>query len=130
MVVHILCYPNIATVSIAKTSKSAKELFEQYHKGFLEYLDLPMKKEAFLEVLKGKELLSDELRGSLEQMDKTIDRSSYFLDNIIKAGFDSGDESPFINLLNVMIESSYNDAKDFATMILEELGTSQNYNAL
>ena len=111
---------------MAKTS--AKELFDHYNQGLLRCL--PMKDYTFLEVLKKKKLLPDDVRSSLEQMTKTNERSSYFLEMIIKAGLDNGDDSHFRNLLAAMMESKHENVKDLATMILDKLGTSQDYNTM
>ena len=81
-----------------------------------------MKDVTFLEVIKRRNLLPDEVKSSLEQMDKTTERSSYFLEKIIKRGFDNGDDSHFINLLAAMIESSHDNVKDLAIEILNKLG--------
>ena len=51
---------------MAKTS--AKELFEYYNQGLLACL--PMKDVTFLDVLKRKNLLPDEVKNSLKQMDQ------------------------------------------------------------
>ena len=82
---------------------------------------LPMKDRTFLEVLKRNMLLPDEVKNSLEQMDRTIERSSYFLEKIIKAGFDKGDNSCLMNLLAAMIESSYDNVKDLGIEIQSKL---------
>ena len=76
-----------------------------------------MKDRKFLEVLKRNMLLPDEVKNSLEQMDRTIERSSYFLEKIVKAGFDKGDDSCLTNLLAAMIESSYDNVKDLGIEI-------------
>ena len=118
----------IATFPMAKTS--AKELFEYYNQGLLGCL--PMKDITFLEVLKRRNLLPDEVKSSLEQMDKTTERSSYFLEKIIKTGFDNGDDLRFTNLLAAMIESNYEKVKDLAIEIQNKLGvdSSQDYNTV
>ena len=82
---------------------------------------LPMKDGTFLEVLKRNMLLPDEVKNSLEQMDRTIERSSYFLEKIIKGGFDKGDNSCLMNLLAAMIESSYINVKDLGIEIQSKL---------
>ena len=113
---------------MAKTS--AKELFEYYNQGLL--VCLPMKDITFLEVLKRRNLLPDDVKSSLVQMDKTTERSSYFLEKIIKTGFDNGSDSHFTNLLAAMIESNYENVKDLAIEIQDKLGvdSSQVYNTM
>ena len=80
-----------------------------------------MKDRKFLEVLKRNMLLPDEVKNSLEQMDRAIERSSYFLEKIVKAGFDKGDNSCLTKLLVAMIESSYDDVKDLGMEIQSKL---------
>ena len=93
---------HVGTILVAKTI--AKELFKCYNQGLLACL--PMKDSAFLEVLNRNKVISDEVRNSLKQMDKRTERSSHFLDKIIKAGFDNGNDLPFTNLLSAMVEST------------------------
>ena len=114
---YLLCCVNVATFTMART---ARELFEHYNQGLLECL--PMKDSTFLEILKTKRLLPDEVKNSLEQMRRT-ERSSYFLEKIIKAGFDKGNNTCFTNLLAAMIESSYDNVKDLGIKIQSELST-------
>ena len=99
---------------------SAKELFELYNPGLLACL--PMKDITFLEVLKGKGLLPDDVRSSLEEMDETTERSSYFLERMIKAAFDDENDSHFINLLAAMMECSHDNVKDVAIEMQNKLG--------
>ena len=106
------------------TKTSAKELFEHYNQGLL--VCLPMKDITFLEVLKRNKLLPDEVRNSLEQLNKTTERSSYFLEKIIKTGFDNGNESHFTNLLAAMIESSHENVRDLAIEIQNKLSLDSN----
>ena len=113
---------------MAKTS--AKELFEYYNQGLL--VCLPMKDIKFLEVLKRRNLLPDDVKSSLVQMDKTTERSSHFLEKMIRTGFDNGSDSHFTNLLAAMIESNYENVKDLAIEIQDKLGvdSSQVYNTI
>ena len=98
---------------------SAKELFVRYNQGLISCL--PMKDAAFLDVLKTKNLLPDNIRSFLEQLSEAVERSSYFLENIIKAGFDNGNGSCFTNLLAAMKESNYDRVKDLAVQIQSKL---------
>ena len=98
---------------------SAKDLFELYNPGLLACL--PMSDITFLEVLKQKGLLPDDVRNSLEQIDETNERSSYFLERIIKTGFDDGNDTHFINLLAAMMQSSHDIVKDLAIEIQNKL---------
>ena len=103
---------------------SARKVFEQYNQGLIACL--PMKDAVFLEALKRKNILSNDMRNSLKQFSKTRERSSYFLENVIKEGFDRGDDSCFTNLLAAMIESSYDNVKDLALEIQEKSGSHDN----
>ena len=103
---------------------SAKKLFEKYNQGLI--APLPMKDVAFLDVLQEKNILSDDMRHSLEQFSETCKRSSYFLENIIKEGFDRGDDSCFTDLLAAMKENSYDNVKDLALQIQEKSGSNDN----
>ena len=105
---------------------SAKELFEHYNQGLITCL--PMKDTAFLDALKSKNLLPDNMRNFLEQFSKAVERSSYFLENTIKAGFHNGDGSCFTNLLVAMKESSYDRVKDLAVQIQNKLSMILNEN--
>ena len=111
---------------MAKTS--AKELLELYNQGLLACL--PMKDITFLEVLKSKGLLPDDVRSSLEQIDETTERSSYFLEKMIKTGFDDGNDSHFTNLLAAMIESNHDIVKDLALEIQNKLDSNEDYNTV
>ena len=99
---------------------SARKLFEQYNQGLIACL--PIKNIAFLEALKGKNILPDNVRNSLEQLCNTLEKSSYFLEKVIKEGFDRGDDSCFTKLLAAMKESSYDNVKDLALEIQNKLG--------
>ena len=81
-----------------------------------------MKDTTFFEILKQKGLLPDDVRSSLEQMDETTERSSYFLEKIIKTAFDDENDSHFFNLLAAMMESSHDDVKDLAIEMQNKLG--------
>ena len=102
----------------------AKELFEMYNPGLLACL--PMKDIMFLEILKQKGLLPDDVRSLLEQMDETTERSSYFLEKIIKTAFDDENNSHFINLLAAMMENSRDDVKGLAIEMQNKLGIDSN----
>ena len=99
-------------------------LFEHYNQGLIACL--PMKDVAFLETLKRKNILSDGLRNSLDQCSTTSERSSYFLENVIKEGFDRGDDSCFTNLLVAMKESIHDIVKDLALEIQNKLSMTLN----
>ena len=106
----------------------AKNLFEHYNQGLI--VSLPMKDIAFLEALKEKNILPDTVRNFLEQCSRPSEKSSYFLENVIKKGFDRGDDSCFTNLLAAMKESSYDTVKDLAVQILSKLGMYYTYIAI
>ena len=70
------------------------------------------------------------MRNFLEQCSRPLEKSSYFLENVIKKGFDRGDDSCFTNLLAAMKESSYDTVKDLAVQILSKLGKYDTYIAI
>ena len=83
---------------------------------------LPMKEDMFLNALERQCILPDDIKNSLEQLSETSERSSYYLENVIKEGFYRGDNSCFTNLLAAMKESSNDQVRDLAIKIQNELG--------
>ena len=81
-----------------------------------------MKDITFLGALKEKNLLPDNVKNSLEQFSNPSERSSYFLENVIKEGLDRDDDTCFTNLLDAMKESSYDNVQDLALEIQNKLG--------
>ena len=107
---------------------SAKKLLTQYNNGLIQCL--PMKDSVFIDILKTKGLLSDDVIKLLNQLHKSTERSSYFIESVIKTGLDNGNDSHFNNLLDAMKESSYAIVKDLALEIQRKLHVNSNNTAL
>ena len=100
--------------------RSAAELFERYYRALV--YSLPIKDTDFLDKLPEHDLLPGDLKIKLESLTVHNERSSYFLDSVIKPGLAVGDSRCFTNLLTVMKSSKYDNVKDLAKSIDEDLG--------
>lgn len=99
--------------------RSAKELFEQYHTALV--FVLPVKDSDFMDELHKHDLLPGDLKTKLESLIERNERSSYFLDSIIKPGLAVGKNRHFVSLLTVMKNSKYENVQDLARKIEEDL---------
>ena len=99
--------------------KSTTELFEHYCTALV-YL-LPIKDTEFIEELLKHDLLPGDLKIKLESMTVHYERSSYFLDSVIKPQLAVGDHKGFVNLLTIMKNCKYDNVKDLAKRVDEEL---------
>ena len=97
----------------------ATELLEQYNAALI-YL-LPMKDADFINELFNHNLLSEDAKPKLESLAMPYERSSYFLDNVIKPGLAVGNSRCFVSLLTVMKCSKYGNVKELAMKIEKEL---------
>ena len=95
--------------------RSALELFDHYYQALI--FSLPMKDNHFTEELFRH---VQDIKQKLEDIPERKDRTSYFLDNVIKAGLAVGDKTCFVNLLTVMNKSKYDNVKDLAKQIESE----------
>ena len=98
--------------------KSALELFEHYYQGLI--FSLPMKDNNFMKDLFKNDLLPEDIKHKLEEHPERKDRTSYFLDNVIKARLAVGDKTCFVSLLAVMNNSKYDNVKDLAEQVESE----------
>ena len=98
--------------------RSALEVLDHYHQGLI--FSLPMKDIHFIEELFKHELLPEDIKHKLEELPERKERTSYFLDDVIKAGLIVGDRTCFIDLLTVMNNSKYDNVKDLAKQIQSE----------
>ena len=73
--------------------RSTTELFDQYHP-ILVYL-LPIKDTDFIDELLKYDLLSEDVKFKLESLNMPYERSSYFLNNVIKPGLAVGNSRCF-----------------------------------
>ena len=83
-----------------------------------------MNDDAFLKALRKKNILPGDVKNNLKQFSDASEKASYFIENVIKKGFDRGDDSCFTNLLAAMKESRYGEVKDLAEEIKNKLGMS------
>ena len=98
---------------------SATELFDYYYQGLIN--SLPMKNETFLEELRKHGLLSKDTSTALEKLLTSVERASYFLDNVIKPELVKNDFEGFNHLLNIMIDSKFPNAVELSKNIKSEL---------
>jgi len=105
---------------VAMAGKTMTEVFEQYYQGML--YCFPMKDVNFVEILNNQGFLPAHMQATLESLDKSIERASYFLDYFIKPDLDVC----FDKLLTVMIESGYDNLRDLATKMKSELFVDNN----
>ena len=99
--------------------RSTTELFERYYTTLV-YL-LPIKDIEFIDELLKHDLLPGDLKIKLESLTEHYERSSYFLDNVIKPQLAVGDHKGFDNLLTIMKNCKYDNVKGLAKKIDEEL---------
>ena len=98
---------------------SINELFEHYYTALVH--SLPIKDTDFLDELFKHDLLPGDVKIKLESLTVHYKRSSYFLDNVIKPLVVVGDRKGFDNLLTIMKNCKYDNVKDLAKKIDEEL---------
>ena len=98
--------------------RSALELVEHYYQGLI--FSLPIKDDKFMEELFRHDLLPEDAKHKLEELPDRKDRTSYFLENVIKARLAVNNKTCFVNLLNVMNNSKYDNVIDLAKQIQSE----------
>ena len=98
--------------------RSVLELVERYYQCLI--FSLPMKDDKFMEELFRHDLLPEDAKHKLEELPDRKDRTSYFLDNVIKARLAVNNKTCFVNLLTVMNNSKYDNVIDLAKQILSE----------
>ena len=96
--------------------RSATELFERYYAALL--YSLPIKDADFMDELLKHGLLRADVKSKLESLIVHKQRSSYFLDNVIKPGLAVGS---FVSLLTVMKNNKHDNVKDLAKEIEKKL---------
>ena len=95
------------------------EVFEHYYQAMI--YSLPMKDASFLDVLNKNDLLPAHIKSALESLDKSIERASYFLDNVIKPELCDSAHACFSKLLTVMIEWGYDNMEDLANKLKSKM---------
>ena len=106
-------------VAIVMAKKSATELFERYYTALV--FSLPIKDADFMYELLKNDLLCPDFNSKLESLTVHSERSSYFLDNIIKPGIEVDNSRCFVSLLTAMKRNKHDNVKDLATKIEKEL---------
>ena len=106
-------------VAIVMAKRSATELFERYYTGLV--FSLPIKDADFMDELLTHGLLRADVKSKLELLTVHYERSSYFLDNVIKPGLAVGNSRCFVSLLTVMKCNKHDNVKDLAILIEKEL---------
>jgi len=104
--------------------RSATELFEHYYTGLV-FL-LPIEDADFMKELDKHDLLPGDLKSSLESITIQHERSSYFLDNVIKPRLTIDNDECFVKLLTVMKGTKYDNVKELAKSIEKELAIDTN----
>ena len=99
--------------------KSATELFEQYYKILI--YSLPMKDATFMDELLANDLLTGDSKIELESLTVHNQRTSYFLDHVIKPELAVGNSRCFVNLLTIMKSNTHDNVKELAKEIENEL---------
>ena len=99
--------------------RAAAELFEHYYTGLV--YSLPINDIDFMDELLKHDLLPGGVKSKLESLTVHYERSTYFLDNVIKPGLAVGNSSCFVSLLTVMKCNKHDNVKDLATKIEKEL---------
>ena len=99
--------------------RSATELFERYY-AILVY-SLPIKDADFMDELLKHDLLRADVKSKLESLTVNYERSSYFLDNVIRPRLAVGNSRCFVSLLTAMKSNKHDSIKDLATKVEKEL---------
>ena len=103
--------------AVVMAKRSATELFDHYYMTLV-YL-LPIKDLDFMDELRKHGLLPGGVKSKLESLTIHKQRSSYFLDNVIKPGLAVGNRC-FVSLLTVMKCNKHDNVKDLAKEIEKE----------
>ena len=97
---------------------SGMELFHHCYQNLVH--SLPMENETFITELKKHGLLSEDI--STKMVSKTsVERASYFLDNVIKPDLCNNHVLSFNKLLKIMKESELENVKELTITIKSEL---------
>ena len=106
-------------VAVVMAKRSAMELFEQNYTALV--FSLPMKDTDFIDDLLKHDLLPGDLKIRLESLSVLNERSSYFLDNVIKPRLAVDNRRCFVSLLTVMKCNKHGNVQDLAKKIEKEL---------
>ena len=96
---------------------TAVEVFEHYYQALVSAL--PMKHEGFVINLQQHNLLPADTISFLASLNTSREKASYFLDHIVKPELDT--HTCFDALLEIMIESGYDDIKELGAKMKSEI---------
>ena len=99
------------------------EVYKQiYEKFYLKLVNLlPMNNVIFIAKLSAKDLLPGDIQTKLLSFVPSADKSSYFLDRVIKPALDAGYTEGFDKLLEIMENSEYFHVKATAAKITSDI---------
>ena len=104
---------------------TAAEVFEHYSQGIM--YSLPMNNVSFMVELQKHDLLPVHIYDELKLLNKSTEKASYFLDNVIKAELLKDNVHTSLNeLLTVMMESGYDNMKELATKVKSKIPVDNN----
>ena len=103
--------------------RSSTEVFERYYTTLC-FL-LPIKDTDFIDELHKHDLLPGDLKIKLESQTECNERSSFFLDYVIKSELAVGKGRCFGSLLTVMKNSKHENVQDLAKKIEKELAVDK-----
>ena len=110
---------NTVATATAVTKRSVTDLFGHYYAALISLL--PFNDTDFMDELLKHGLLPGDVKSKLESLTVHNERSSYFLDNVIKPGLVVGNNSHFVSLVAIMKGNKHDNVKDLATMIEKDL---------
>ena len=94
-------------------------MFEHYYTVLVHLL--PIKDTDFMDELHKYNLLPGDLKINLESLTIIYERSSYFLDNVLKSELAVDNREGFIRLLTIMKNNKHDNIKELAEKIEKEL---------
>ena len=108
----------IRILAIMATKRSVNEVFQDYYQALM--FSLPMTNAKFLDDLYKHISIHENFKSNLESLTARKERTSYFLDHIMKPQISVDDNTSFVKLLNVMKKCNYDNVKDLAEQIEAE----------
>ena len=82
---------------------------------------LPMDDPLFIAELSTANLLPGNMQPTIQSLATKVDKSSYFLNNVIKPALDSNFTDSFDNLLNIMEKCGFLHVKQLSTSIKADI---------
>ena len=108
-----------------------KPQIQIHQKYAMEYIDklvtvLPMDDPVFIAKLSKHRLLPSDTDSHLKALSTRAEKSSYFLDHVIKPALDIRDSSGFVKLLSVMEDCGYDHVENLACEIKFKIDKASN----